>query len=83
MFGSHGSGDYVDLKHFDTLGLCREYLKNECQCTIFGIEIIDGALPVQGQPFSGNTAFMLGNEVWPSGVEWSGVNFLELKTKLI
>ena len=64
-FGSHGSFDYVPLKHFETLAAVREYLKVEQQCTIFGIEIIEGALPVQDEPFTGNTAFILGNEVSP------------------
>jgi tRNA C32,U32 (ribose-2'-O)-methylase TrmJ len=61
-FGSHGSFDYVPLKHFETLAKVREYLKEEHQCVIFGIEIIEGALAVQDKPFTGNTAFILGNE---------------------
>lgn len=32
-------------------------------CTIVGVEIIEGAHPVHAFPFSGHTAFMLGNEV--------------------
>jgi hypothetical protein len=32
-------------------------------CTIIGIEIDETAVPLHTQPFSGNTAFMLGNEV--------------------
>jgi hypothetical protein len=27
-----------------------------------GVEIIDGAEPIQNHPFDGNTAFLLGNE---------------------
>ena len=29
---------------------------------IAGIEIVDGAEPIQSHPFDGNTAFLLGNE---------------------
>ena len=32
-------------------------------CAILGLEITDDAKPVQSQPFQGNTAFMVGNEV--------------------
>lgn len=32
-------------------------------CEIIGVEITETALAVNRQPFSGNTAFMLGNEV--------------------
>lgn len=32
-------------------------------CEIVGIEITDSAVAVNTQPFRGNTAFMLGNEV--------------------
>lgn len=33
-------------------------------CKIIGVEITDAAHAVNTQPFHGNTAFMLGNEVW-------------------
>ena len=62
-FGSHGSVDYMDLRHFDTLALARNYLKDECGCTIVGVEIAEGAAPIHKHPFSGSCAFMLGNEV--------------------
>lgn len=32
-------------------------------CEIIGVEITDSAVAVNTQPFFGNTAFMLGNEV--------------------
>jgi len=32
-------------------------------CRVLGVEIDDAAVPVQSHPFTGNTAFMLGNEV--------------------
>jgi tRNA G18 (ribose-2'-O)-methylase SpoU len=37
-------------------------LRDNEHCEIIGIEIDDSAVPVQTQPFKGNTAFMLGNE---------------------
>ena len=39
-------------------------------CEIVGIEIVDGAKPVQSFPFKGNTAFMLGNEVSVYTADW-------------
>lgn len=64
VFGNHGSVNYVSLKHFDCLKDVRAYLKDEeRQCTIYGVEIIEGAKPIQEHPFEGNAAFILGNEV--------------------
>jgi len=60
-FGSHGSDVYVQLKHFKTLQDCCDALRGD-GCRILGIEITDAALPVHDHPFSGSTAFMLGNE---------------------
>eukprot|EP00201_Polytomella_parva_P016478 CAMPEP_0175061424 /NCGR_PEP_ID=MMETSP0052_2-20121109/13577_1 /TAXON_ID=51329 ORGANISM="Polytomella parva, Strain SAG 63-3" /NCGR_SAMPLE_ID=MMETSP0052_2 /ASSEMBLY_ACC=CAM_ASM_000194 /LENGTH=263 /DNA_ID=CAMNT_0016327277 /DNA_START=231 /DNA_END=1025 /DNA_ORIENTATION=+ len=61
-FGSHGSDVYVDLRHFDNLRNCCAALKEEHGCQIVGIEITPEAKPVQSHPFTGPTAFMLGNE---------------------
>mmetsp|Transcript_9299 Transcript_9299/g.18484 ORF Transcript_9299/g.18484 Transcript_9299/m.18484 type:complete len:213 (+) Transcript_9299:172-810(+) len=61
-FGSHGSDAYVHLRHFETLEECCRTLKEDHGCTIVGIEIDDEAKAIQTHPFSGNTAFMLGNE---------------------
>jgi hypothetical protein len=36
-------------------------------CRVLGVEIDPAAVPVQTHPFTGNTAFMLGNEVSSSG----------------
>lgn len=62
-FGSHGASDYVRLRHFATIQECVSYLRGDCGCSILGVEIDATAAPVQAHPFSGNTAFMLGNEV--------------------
>eukprot|EP01025_Chloroclados_australasicus_P046120 TRINITY_DN50898_c0_g1_i2.p2 TRINITY_DN50898_c0_g1~~TRINITY_DN50898_c0_g1_i2.p2 ORF type:complete len:173 (-),score=30.21 TRINITY_DN50898_c0_g1_i2:442-960(-) len=48
--------------HFATLEECIQYLKQEQNCKIIGIEITENAQPITARPFEGNTAFMLGNE---------------------
>lgn len=60
-FGSHGSDAYVQMLHFNTLQDCCDTLKQD-GCRILGIEITDAAMPVHEHPFTGSTAFMLGNE---------------------
>jgi hypothetical protein len=62
-FGSHGSAEHCAMRHFPTLDAAVEYLRAERRAAIVGVEIDDAALPVTAQPFTGNTAFMLGNEV--------------------
>ena len=61
-FGSHGSDSYVDISHFDTLVEATKHLKEVKGCKIIGIEITEGAIPIENHPFEGNTAFLLGNE---------------------
>ncbi|XP_006844300.3 uncharacterized protein LOC18434164 [Amborella trichopoda] len=61
-FGSHGSTPYLHFRQFHSLSETRLYLK-EKDCDICGVEIVDGAIPVNHQPFKKSTAFLLGNEV--------------------
>ncbi|MCL7050927.1 hypothetical protein MKW94_015805 [Papaver nudicaule] len=61
-FGSHGSTSHVKFRHFFSLAEARTYLKVEKDCDICGVEIADGASPVNQHPFRKNTAFLLGNE---------------------
>ncbi|PNW83678.1 hypothetical protein CHLRE_05g238950v5 [Chlamydomonas reinhardtii] len=61
-FGSHGSDAHVAFRHFDTLAKCVQHLKEVEGCRVLGVEICEGALPVQEHPFTGPTAFLLGNE---------------------
>lgn len=61
-FGSHGSTSHLQFRHFTTLSQARLYLKEARSCDICGVEIVDGALPVNNQPFRRSTAFLLGNE---------------------
>lgn len=60
-FGNQGTAGFTPEKYFDTL----DSAKASCVARgirICGIEIDDSARPVQEHPFSGPTAFMLGNE---------------------
>ena len=61
-FGSQGADAYVDFRYFATLTEVREYLVGERGCTIFGVEIVDGAASVADDPWEGNAAFFPGNE---------------------
>ncbi|KAG2488382.1 hypothetical protein HYH03_013069 [Edaphochlamys debaryana] len=61
-FGSHGSDAHVAFRHFDKLTECVQHLKQVEGCRVMGVEICEGALPVQEHPFTGPTAFLLGNE---------------------
>lgn len=61
-FGSHGADAHVNFRHFDSLAACCARLRSAENCSIVGIEIVDDAQPVQAHPFSGPTAFLLGNE---------------------
>ncbi|XP_042030614.1 putative TrmH family tRNA/rRNA methyltransferase isoform X2 [Salvia splendens] len=60
-FGSHGSTSHMRFRHFHTLSLARNYLK-EKDCDICGVEITDNAVPVNTHPFRKSTAFLVGNE---------------------
>ncbi|CAN6913103.1 unnamed protein product [Brassica oleracea] len=61
-FGSHGSASHVRFRHFHSLIEARNYLKDEKDCDICGVEIADGASAVNEHPFKRSTAFLLGNE---------------------
>lgn len=61
-FGSQGACDYVTIKSFPTLKECCHHLKVNEGCEIIGVEIMEGAKLVESHPFSGPTAFILGNE---------------------
>ena len=63
-FGAHGADGHVRFEHFDSLQDARKKLKEERRCTqILGVEIVEDARPIESHPFTGNTAFIMGNEV--------------------
>ncbi|CAL5224258.1 g6915 [Coccomyxa viridis] len=61
-FGSHGATDFVAYRFFPTVQQCCTFLKQERGCRILGVEITDNAAQIHEHPFTGPTAFMLGNE---------------------
>lgn len=60
-FGSHGSDGHVAFRHFPSLPDVRSYLLQQ-GATLVGVEITPRSLDVTTQPFSGPTAFLMGNE---------------------
>lgn len=60
-FGNQGTADATPQRNFDSLEAAKEELRRR-GARICGIEIDDSAVPVQRHPFTGPTAFMLGNE---------------------
>lgn len=63
-FGCKGASNHVDFTYYPTLGEAREGVKRDLGVTkILGVEIVEGAVPIEDHPFDGNTAFIMGNEV--------------------
>ena len=65
VIGSHAfsKGPHpFSFRRFDNLDDCRRYLKEMGDIAIVGVEIMDGAADVNTHPFSGDTAFLMGNE---------------------
>ena len=60
-FGSQGTADKMNYTIFEGLKDVKRYC-NEKKLSICGVEIIEGAQPIQNHPFKGDTVFMLGNE---------------------
>jgi tRNA G18 (ribose-2'-O)-methylase SpoU len=61
MFGNQGTYKEIEYEPFPSLEECKEAL-NKKGIRICGVEIGEGSLPIQSQPFTGSTAFFLGNE---------------------
>ena len=57
-----GAKVYQKFRHFNSIAEAGFYLKEECNCHIIGIEILDSAVPVTNKPFNQSTAFLFGNE---------------------
>jgi tRNA G18 (ribose-2'-O)-methylase SpoU len=69
-FGAQGTQKHVKFRHFPSLLEARTFLKG-LGCTIYGAEIVEGALSIASHPFKGNAAFVMGNEVTYSKEEAS------------
>ena len=62
-FGCKGSSNHVDFVHYPTLADARVGLMERQGVTkILGVEICDGAVPIETHPFDERTAFIAGNE---------------------
>lgn len=59
--GAFGTARTTRQRHFHSLPLALEYLR-EVGARLVGIEIAPDSLPVDDEPFEGDTAFLVGNE---------------------
>lgn len=60
-YGHFGTDDGRNRRHFYTLDDAVSYLRSEGY-KIAGVEVSEEALSIESHPFSGNTAFLPGNE---------------------
>jgi tRNA G18 (ribose-2'-O)-methylase SpoU len=61
MFGNQGTYKQIEYEGFASLEDCKQQLKDR-GVRICGVEIGEGSVPIQQHPFTGPTAFFLGNE---------------------
>lgn len=61
FYGAKGTKSKVNIKYFASLKQVREHCVS-ADIAVCGIEIMDNASPVHKHPWSGSTAFILGNE---------------------
>jgi len=52
----------IQFRRFESLTACREHCQS-IGCSVCGVEILESAEDLNAEPFRGDTAFMLGNEV--------------------
>lgn len=60
MFGNQGTYKQIQYEPYTSLEECKEQL-NKKGIRICGVEIGEESVPVQNHPFTGSTAFFLGN----------------------
>ena len=60
--GAHGCASHMRFSHFASLPTACAYLRDVRGASLCGVEITPEARPVQAHPFSGATAFLMGNE---------------------
>lgn len=63
LYGAHGSDKHIPIKHFFKLEEAKKYLSDN-GVKLCGVEILPESKDVSTHPFTGDTAFMLGNEVF-------------------
>lgn len=61
MFGNQGTYKEIQYQPYQSLEECGEDLKKR-GIKICGVQIGEGSKPIQEHPFTGSTAFFLGNE---------------------
>lgn len=61
LFGNQGTAGHAATSHFESLEVAKAELTAR-GARLCGVEIDDSAVPVHQCPFTGSTAFMLGNE---------------------
>ena len=61
MFGNQGTYKQIQYEPYNSLEECREIL-HQRGVKICGVEIGQHSVPIQAQPFTGSTAFFLGNQ---------------------
>ncbi len=67
-------GGFATRRHFYRIEEAVDYLK-EGDFTLVGVEITLDAKPIESQPFTGNTAFLMGNE--GTGISEKAKSFCE------
>ena len=72
MFGNQGTYKNMEYQPYQSLQECKLDLNNK-GIKICGVEIGEGSLPIQKHPFTGSTAFFLGNQ---------GTGMLEVHKKI-
>lgn len=60
--GAQGTAGHLRFTHFVRLADAVAYVRDVRGCRLCGVEITEGAAPVQSHPFGGSTAFLMGNE---------------------
>jgi tRNA G18 (ribose-2'-O)-methylase SpoU len=61
LFGNQGTVKKMEFTFFETLDEIKKFCKDN-EIYICGVEIGEKSLPINSQPFKGNTMFVLGNE---------------------
>lgn len=61
MFGNQGTYKQIEYEPYNSLEECKEQLTKQ-GIKVCGVQIGEGSFPIQSHPFTGSTAFFLGNQ---------------------